>query len=61
MSYWVVGGVYKNTEFKEIVEGSKLEKFGPFQSYDDAKKIWSKVSWANVDDCNTRFVIRPQK
>ena len=33
MSYYVVGGTYKNTLFKEFAEGREQEKYGPFNSY----------------------------
>ena len=42
MSYWVIGGTYKNTNFEELAEGQKLERFGPFNSYSEAKKEWNK-------------------
>ena len=45
MSYFVVGGTYKNTSFKEFEDGFKQEKHGPFNSYEDAKKLWEKISW----------------
>ena len=56
MSYWVIGGTYKDTTFKELEDGLKLEKYGPFSSYFDAKK-----EWQNVDSCNTRYIILPHK
>ena len=28
MSFWVVGGIYKDTKFKKLAEGQKLEKYG---------------------------------
>lgn len=61
MSYWVIGGTYKNTNFEELEEGKKLERFGPFNSYSEAKKEWNKISWKNVDSCNTRYIILPHK
>mgnify|MGYP001250873424 FL=1 len=61
MSYWVIGGVYENTSFDKIKEGESLEKFGPFSSYEDAKKEWDRISWENVDNCNVRFIILPHK
>tara|TARA_B100001029_G_C14948311_1_gene387249 strand:- start:741 stop:926 length:186 start_codon:yes stop_codon:yes gene_type:complete len=61
MSYWVIGGTYKDTTFKELEDGLKLEKYGPFSSYFDAKKEWNRVSWQNVDSCNTRYIILPHK
>ena len=40
MSYWVVGGNYENTKFEKIKKGHKAEKYGPFNSYEEAKKEW---------------------
>ena len=61
MSYWVVGGTYKDTSFKELEKNNELERYGPYNTYDEAKKEWDKISWENVDSCNTRYVILPQK
>ena len=61
MSYFVVGGVYKDTSFNEYEEGFKQEKYGPFKNYDEAKKLWEKKSCENVDNCNTRYIILPHK
>ena len=61
MSYWVVGGTYKNTDFDQLEAGQKLKRYGPFNSYEDAKVEWNRLSWINVDSCNTRFIILPHK
>ena len=61
MSYWVIGGTYKDTKFQEIEVGHKLQKYGPFNSYEDAKIKWDKISWQNVDNCFVRFIILPHK
>tara|TARA_B100000575_G_scaffold276789_1_gene262510 strand:- start:10 stop:201 length:192 start_codon:yes stop_codon:yes gene_type:complete len=61
MAYWVVGGTYKNTNFKELETGYNLERYGPFNSYEEAKKEWDQKSWSNVDNCFVRYVIIPQK
>ena len=61
MSYWVIGGVYKNTDFTDIQNGYSMEKYGPFESYNEAKKVWDKYSWKNVDDCFIRYTIIDQK
>ncbi len=61
MSYFVVGGIYKNTSFNELKDGSLQEKHGPYKTYDEAKKIWEKVSWENVDNCFARYIILPHK
>ena len=42
MSYWVVGGEYEDTTFKNIKSGEKLQKLGPFETYDLAMdKLWT--------------------
>ena len=61
MSYWVVGGTYKDTNFQELEKGSELERHGPYNSYNEAKKEWDRLSWLNVDSCNTRYIILPHK
>ena len=61
MSYYVVGGTFKNTSFEEFEDESKKEKYGPFKTFEDAKKLWEKISWENVDNCNVRYIILPHK
>ena len=61
MSYWVVGGHYKDTSFNEIVDGHEGENHGPYASYIEAKQHWDRLSWDNVDICNVRYTILPQK
>ncbi len=61
MSYWVVGGLYKDTTFKELQDDERLAKYGPFNSYVEAKNEWNRLSWQNVDSCNTRYIIIPHK
>ena len=61
MSYWVIGGEYEDTSFKNIKSGEKLTKLGPFETYDLAKKEWDKISWEKVDNCNVRYIILPHK
>tara|TARA_B100000963_G_C22489796_1_gene608715 strand:- start:503 stop:688 length:186 start_codon:yes stop_codon:yes gene_type:complete len=61
MSYYVVGGTFKDTSFEEFQDESKKEKYGPFKTFEDAKKLWEKISWENVDNCNVRYIILPHK
>ncbi len=61
MSFWVVGGVYKNTKFEELARGEKLEKFGPFETISIAKEKWDSCSWEKVDDCFVRYEIIQKK
>ena len=60
-TYFVVGGVYKNTQFAQIADGYEEEQYGPFTSYRDAHDTWISKSWANVDDCHCRYTIRPKE
>ena len=61
MSYWIVGGEYEDTSFKNIKSGEELKKLGPFKTYDLAKKEWDKISWEKVDNCCVRYIILPHK
>lgn len=55
--FWVVGGEYRDTRFKEFAEGRKEERLGPFDTYADAEREWKRVSWAAVDNCHVRYRI----
>tara|TARA_B100000989_G_scaffold291917_1_gene267070 strand:- start:243 stop:425 length:183 start_codon:yes stop_codon:yes gene_type:complete len=57
MSYWVVGGKYRDTNFQEIEDGFEIEKYGPFESSEKAREVWDHYSWKNVDDCFIRYTI----
>lgn len=54
--YNVVGGVWTDTRFKDIVVGTE-EVYGPFESYDEALNVWrGRMGW-NVDNCCHRLFI----
>lgn len=54
--YTVVGGVYTDTTFTEGVYGTR-EFYGPFETYDEALKVWrGRMGW-NVDICTHRLFI----
>ncbi len=55
--FWVVGGLYTDTGFTETVGGSKEEREGPFDSYDEALIAWRGRAWSTVDDAHARFRI----
>tara|TARA_B100001027_G_scaffold210108_1_gene176886 strand:- start:686 stop:868 length:183 start_codon:yes stop_codon:yes gene_type:complete len=57
MVYWVIGGKYTDTSFNKIEDGCEIEKYGPFDDHEEARKIWDYHSWKNVDDCFIRFTI----
>jgi hypothetical protein len=55
-NYWVVGCSYRDTSFREPVDGRE-NWFGPFASYAEAKAEWQKRAWSTVDDALSRFRI----
>ncbi len=57
MHYWVVGGEYKDTTFRELIPGKTEERLGPFASYEEAHKVWATRAWATVDNALMRFRI----
>lgn len=57
MTYIVVGGEYKATDWRELVEGS-AEAYGPFAEYADAKKEWHGRTFAKIDNAHHRMFIR---
>lgn len=58
--YYVIGGVYTGTDFKEFKDG-KGEEYGPFETYQEAEDNWRRYSWLNVDTCNSRYRIEERK
>lgn len=55
--YWVVGGPYADTRFKEPADGGGEQWHGPFKSYEEAKIEWSRLAWSTVDDAMCRYRI----
>lgn len=49
MKYYVVGGVYEDFTFSEVQEGYE-EEHGPFDSYEEASRVWKSRMWLNVDN-----------
>lgn len=55
--YWVVGGLYTDTNFTEIANGGKESRLGPFDDYAQAKAVWRAKAMETVDDAHSRFSI----
>jgi hypothetical protein len=55
--YWVIGGEYQDTGFRQLVSGAQEERYGPFPSYDIAHDDWQKRAWATVDTATKRYRI----
>ena len=58
--YWVTGGIYKSTDFEVLAPGEELQKHGPYEDYEEARKMWQSLAWANVDDCQAFFTIETE-
>ena len=54
--YFVSGGVFKDTKFKEVVLGT-YEYYGTFTTYKEAYDIWKAKSWINVDNCHHKLFL----
>jgi hypothetical protein len=57
MTYWVIGGEYTDTDFKQVMPGKTEEKLGPFSSYDEARKAWASRAFSTIDHCLVRYRI----
>ncbi|HEY4164622.1 MAG TPA: DUF4170 domain-containing protein, partial [Dongiaceae bacterium] len=55
--FWVVGGIYTDTNFNRIADSGNEERIGPFKDYEAAKGAWQKRAWETVDHANARFRI----
>ncbi len=59
--FWVVGGIYTDTDFRTVAGDSREELIGPFDAYDDAVREWRRRAWATVDNCHARYRIVPDE
>jgi hypothetical protein len=55
MSYFVVGGEYRDTTFRELVRPDPVE--GPFPDYESAFVHWRAKAMATIDVANVRYRI----
>ena len=53
--YWVVGGSYTDTRFRQIADPAGEAWHGPFATYAAAE--WRRLAWSTVDDALARFRI----
>ena len=54
--YYVVGGRYTDTRFRELFEGTE-ERYGPFQTYEQAFAEWRGRMFQMIDDSHFRLFI----
>lgn len=55
--YWVIGGEYADTNFTRLRDGAKLERYGPFASYEAARKEWLGRTMQTIDNALMRYRI----
>ncbi len=55
--YWVLGGEYVDTGFRQLAPGTQEDRIGPFDNYQDAHAAWQKRAWETVDSCAKRYRI----
>jgi hypothetical protein len=55
MAFFVVGGEYRDTTFREVVRPDAPE--GPFEDYDDALAAWRSKSVRRIDEAYVRYRI----
>lgn len=54
--YMVIGGVWTDTSWNDVVPGTE-EEYGPFESYEEAVKVWrGRMGWM-VDTCEHRLFV----
>jgi hypothetical protein len=51
VKYFVIGGRYRDTSFRELVEPEPPE--GPFDRYEDALAAWRAKSVSHIDEAST--------
>lgn len=54
--YWVIGGEYACTQFEQVVPGTE-RVYGPFMSYEEARRTWREQSLASRARATVRFSI----
>jgi len=55
--FWVIGGEYTDTDFKTLAQEAQLEEFGPFHTYEAARKEWQSRNMAKIDNAMVRYRI----
>jgi len=53
--YWVIGGEYRCLEFREL--NGEAASLGPFNSYEEAERVWRERAESTRGQANTRFTI----
>ncbi|MFN4088429.1 MAG: hypothetical protein ACK4QW_05215 [Alphaproteobacteria bacterium] len=54
--YWVVGGIYRDTAFEEMMPESR-SVMGPYRTRVEAESAWRVAADASRSECLARFSI----
>lgn len=55
--FWVTGGEYASTAFNDLADGAIEERYGPYETYDEALRHWRRLSLRRIDECQVRYQI----
>ena len=56
--FYVVGGEYADTSFREPFPGTQLETYGPFATEREAKVRWRELTGHSIDNAMVRYFIQ---
>jgi hypothetical protein len=59
--YWVVGGEYADSRFAALLPGRRPERYGPYPSYEEARKEWQARTMATIDNALVRYRVVEQR
>lgn len=55
-SYWIIGGEYTDTEFRQLVAGTE-RVIGPYPSREAALPVWRELADRTKANCCARYTI----
>lgn len=57
MAYKVIGGIFIDTTFTEVIKGTE-QHFGPFDTYEEARRMWHRHTFTQLlDNCYHRLSV----
>jgi putative intracellular protease/amidase len=59
--FWVIGGEYRDAQFRDLMPGKTVERHGPFASRAEARAKWAALAMATVDSAQTRYHIEREQ
>jgi hypothetical protein len=55
--YLVIGGELRDIGSTEFADPSKLHVVGAYADHEEAKRAWSAIARATIDDAQTRYFL----